>query len=343
MFNISHRPWRTPGSSMLGTNFVLRTRRSWIAGSALLVTACTGERATSPESARVLPVFSGNMSASITFTRPDGTKQFYHSSKVPYRTAIENGKVVIPAATVGKLGKSMVQIPLIGTLPLSPFFATNDMATAFHFASSVDPETDLDNFSVANPVSQQSEDVFLAAPDWAMMTSDSYTEQISDDGTTAYISLDPISETNPYGQARLYLNGVLVATVNPQYESAYDGMHDYQNGGATYSYYTGAQTTTGTRTTEGGQWEPTLWSPDQSELLRFHQPQFAALLNAFLPKMAYAQQRENCYYYMRGVLIGLAGMYFAGRRGYVEGFITSWIGVVNSIHQFARCKERNSH
>lgn len=143
--------------------------------------------------------------------------------------------------------------------------------------------------------------------------------------------------------ARLYLNGVLVATVNPQYQPASGGWNDQQNGEATYAYYTGAQTSSGTRINEGCNCMSHQWKNPEPGLTELYRPQYAALLNVFLPKAAYAQQRENCYVFLRGALIGLAGMYFAGRRGYVEGFITSWIAVVNSTHAFARCKERNTH
>jgi len=322
------------------------SRRSLLAAPIVLLVACIAEPVAGPndrDAESKLPSFAGTMSAAVSLTRADGVRKTYQSGKIPYRTNVEAGRVVIAAPYIRDLGKSMIEVPSIGRIAPRTFLAVTELPTALSFlASTGDPEADLDAFAQANPTGQQSEDVYLTSAEWSMLTSEAYDEQISANGTMAHVAIDPISQTNPYGQVRLYLNGILVVTVNPQYEPASGGYHDHTNGEATYGYYTGSQTSSGTRTTQGEVQDPLNWRPDQdSELGRLYRPQFATLLNAFLPKAAYAQQQENCLYYMRGALISLAGMYFAGRSGNVMGFITSWIGVINSVHQFARCKERN--
>lgn len=317
------------------------------AGFSVILVACTGEHVVSPAGSKestATPIFSGVLSTSVSFITTNGVKN-YRSDKIRYRTTVEDGDVVIGSPYLQKLAASVREVPLIGRVPDERFFAATDPIAAYAFAAATgDPPVDLDNFAQANAYYDSTEAVYLTSAQWAWLTSQSYSEQISSDGTTAEVVVDPISATNPYGTVRLYLNGVLVVSVNPQYEPATGGMEKTQSSEATYDYYGGGQTSTGTRVADRDQPEEMMWTPNpQSELDHLYQASLPKLMNVFLPKMAYAQQQDNCGYYMRNTLISLAMMAWSGRKGDVLGFIASWLGVVNSVHSFAKCKERNAH
>jgi len=65
----------------------------------------------------------------------------------------------------------------------------------------------------------------------------------------------------------------------------------------------------------------------------------AQLLDTFLPNTAYAQTVQPCNTFLRGALIGIISMAVAGYMESPLGFISAWVGLVNQVHGYARCKE----
>lgn len=265
-----------------------------------------------------------------------GVMQEYQSDSIRFEAVKQRGIIRIPADRRARMGASMKKVAPSRDRGLNAALP-HDIGAGFHLvAASNDPEQDLFNFAEANPVPDQGEDVYLENAPWSTLIGSSYSEDISGTGTIAEVVIGEISTANPNGTINLYVNGVLVATVNPQYTADGAGWLEETSNAQTFSYY-GGSTSSGSRTIESG--DPKLAEP-VSTFPKFHQnlaPFGKLLLTAVLPAQAHAL--GGCGYYMRGAIIGLAGMAFHARFGNVGGYLLAWVAVVNNVHGYARCKE----
>lgn len=289
------------------------------------------------------PGLKGFISADFTFETARGRKH-YRSQKLPFNAVASGGGVQIPAEAIDALAASTTEIPAVGQIAPESFFASAHSIAGVNLASVVaGPEATLYAFAAANPVASQPNDLYLADSDYRMLTGASYSEDIGN-GTIAQIVIDPITSRNPNGLIHLYLGGRQVVTVNPQYQPYSPGEYKYNTNQALYSYQTGAQISSGYLSTPMQQ-TPTSWDPAQRELERQvyrNTPRLARLIDTFLPATAYAQTPQPCNTFIRGALIGLAGMLWAGVTENPIGFIISFVGVVNQTHGYARCKENEA-
>lgn len=317
-----------------------------------LITSCKTDRIVVPPalkapiargSVSVSPGLRGFVSANLSLETQEGWKDL-RSPVIPFIALTTNDAAQIPLDVMQRLAHSMIEFPRIGQIKPEQFFTAAHSMVGSEFASTMtDPQADLSAFAAANPVAQQADDLYLTDSAWVMLASASYAEDIGN-GTIAQVVLEPISSTNPNGRVHLYLAGREIVTVNPQYQPNNPGKYKYNSNEATYSYQTGAQTSSGSLSTPKDQ-TPTSWTPNDRELERQlyrDHPRLARLLDSFLPPVAYAQV-QPCNTFLRGALIGLIGMAAAGYTENVLGFIASWVGTVNQVHGYARCKENEKN
>lgn len=309
-----------------------------------LLAACSSERAVMPKGPEpeverrpaVSPIGYALLTASLTLPA-EGASRKYQSDSVRFQIVKQKGKILIPSEVRSRLVASMHGSPLPGSVGRNAQLKTSHSDTYFQLASaSTDPEQDLFAFAEANPAPDEPEDVFLEQKPWEMLTGDYYAEDISGSGTIAEVFIDPVSTTNPHGSVHLYLNGRLVATVNPQYVPESNGWFEETSNAATYAY-SGGSTSSGSRTIDKEQLVEPVSLRLPGVLKDNMAPVGKYLLNSLLP--AQAQAQRGCGYYMRGTLIGLAGMAWNARTGNIGGYFLSWAAVVNNMHRYARCRE----
>lgn len=94
-------------------------------------------------------------------------------------------------------------------------------------AYSSDPQQTLFDWTQANQLPAEDEELGIEDSAWPELVG-SYSEDIAGDGSViATITIDPISTSNPNGLIRLYLNGTLIASYNPQYNASGYGGWDW--------------------------------------------------------------------------------------------------------------------
>ena len=274
----------------------------------------------------------GTVSASASvFTQ--GMERRFVSARIPFESVFDGNTYPLPVATRVRSFESMIQVDAASSQLL-------ENGHEVQFASFTDPETLLDLWVDSNYQGPPTyEDTWLATPPWMQLTGATYSEDISGNGSAiATITIEPISSLNPEGRIRMTLNGNEIIVGNPRHESNNGGWLRTSSNLQAKSYSTGAVIMTGTSRLQ--MQEPTLFYKQRvpDEVSGSVLAAGSILLNSLLPPVAQAQ--GNCNTFLRGALIGVAAMYYNGRRANVQGFFISWISVVNNMHAFARCKER---
>ena len=222
-------------------------------------------------------------------------------------------------------------------------------------ASSNDPEVVADQYAQANYVPDNYSDTYINQSTWNILYGDTLSQDISGDSSViATVRLDAISTTNPSGKLHLLLNGVEVATVNPQYAPANQGYYTSKQNSNTYSYYSGQQTSSSTT----GYQRPLLTLLDR----KHDAPQFGLGIPYYvanvgryiglrvLPKSADAQTCHECAPYVGGpgtpdpcasegrrVVLGIIGLLWSAHTSNSGGIVVATLTTVNALHDYGRC------
>jgi hypothetical protein len=339
----------------------------------LLLPSCVADRKiTSPDQAPASPNQSSKstsgallhltMTASARFKEAEGWS-FFESKRVPLTLSKKDGRYLVDRSDMHGLIGSMKRVEKASATPLS--FTQRRESPSMRLVTattSSDPETVADQFAEANYMEPDgSSDIYVDQATWEMLSGTTLSQDISDDGSViATVVLDPISSFNPAGRIRLYLNGVEVASINPQYAATEGGWYTRDQASSAYSYYSGQQTASGNMHYEGPGIEPTRFDRVSPPQFHLRLPSYALRLGGYLgyvllPKAANAQTCHECAPYpgggagkpnpcafeQRGVFIGIITMLWHAHRVNYGGFILSTAGTVNFLHAYGRCAGRN--
>ena len=336
--------------------------------AAVVIINCSGDhRLTAPEQAISLKDRSSrdligatlqlDVRASVQLKNSSGWI-YYESDQVPVSLTNERGRYIVHPTHVQALIGSMHEVPsLVGSLPAAWHSESSGIGVrGASIASSTDPEVVADDYAQANYVPANYSDIYIDQATWNILYGGTLSQDISGNGSViATVRLDPISTINPSGKLHLLLNGVQVATVNPQYAPTGQGYYTQQQNSNTYSYYSGQPTSTATV----GYKRPLLTLLDERKhyapQFGLGVPQYVATVGryiglAVLPKAANAQTCHECAPYVGGpgvpdpcaaearrVVGGIIGLLWRAHKGDIGGVVIATGTTVNFLHDYGRC------
>ncbi len=335
--------------------------------AAFAIVSCAGDRRlTAPEQATSLKYRSSqdllaatlplDVRASVQLKNSSGWI-YYESDRIPVSLTNENGRYMVHETAMQALIGSMHKVPsLAASLPtIWHSESSGSEVRGASITSSTDPEAVADQYAQANYVPDNYSDTYINQATWNILYGGTLSQDISGDGSViATVRLDAISTTNPSGRLHLLLNGVEVATVNPQYAPANQGYYTQKQNSSTYSYYSGQQTSS---STTGYQRPPlTLLEPrHDAPPFGLGIPHYAANVGryiglAVLPKSADAQTCHECQPYVGGpgipdpcwsesrrVVFGIIGLLWSAHQGNWGGVVIGTASTVNALHDYGRC------